>query len=96
MTVYKPETILDIEDKKRAADLIKRGLCTEYKNEDTDTFVQDNATTGVNEESHAEDMPEAPAEKETDTPADGASATFVEDKVTDPKKSNKSKTETTK
>lgn len=31
VTVYEPETILDVKDKERAADLVKRGLCAEYK-----------------------------------------------------------------
>ena len=31
VTVYEPETILEVKDKERAADLVKRGLCAEYK-----------------------------------------------------------------
>ncbi len=31
VTVYTPETILEVKDKERAADLVKRGLCAEYK-----------------------------------------------------------------
>ena len=30
-TVYGPGTVLDVKDKERAADLVKRGLCAEYK-----------------------------------------------------------------
>ena len=31
VTVYYPETILEVKDKERAADLVNRGLCDEYK-----------------------------------------------------------------
>lgn len=31
VTVYEPGTILDVKDKERAANLVERGLCAEYK-----------------------------------------------------------------
>ena len=31
VTVYEPGSILEVNDKERAADLVKRGLCAVYK-----------------------------------------------------------------
>ena len=31
VTEYPKDTILDVQDEERAADLVKRGLCSEYK-----------------------------------------------------------------
>lgn len=63
VTVYEPGTILDVKDKERAADLVKRGLCAEYKGKKAATV-----TLGVEapaEEAPAEEpAPEAPAEGE--------------------------------
>ena len=63
VTVYAPETILDVKDKERAADLVKRGLCAGYKGKKAATV-----TLGVEapaEESPAgEPAPEVPAEGE--------------------------------
>ena len=61
VTVYEPGTILDVKDKERAADLVNRGLCAEYKGKKAATV-----TLGVEapaEESPAEEpAPEVPAE----------------------------------
>ncbi len=63
VTVYEPGTILDVKDKERAADLVNRGLCAEYKGKKAATV-----TLGVEapaEEAPAEEpAPEAPAEGE--------------------------------
>ena len=55
VTVYESGTILEVKDKERAVDLVKRGLCSEYKGKKAATV-----TLG-------EETPEAPAE----TPAEG-------------------------
>ena len=31
VTLYRPDSILEVNDKERAASLIERGLCAEYK-----------------------------------------------------------------
>ena len=31
VTLYEPETILEVNDQERARDLVKRGLCSGYK-----------------------------------------------------------------
>lgn len=64
VTVYEPETILEVKDKERAADLVKRGLCAEYKGKKA-------ATVTLGEEAPAEDVPETPAEETPETPAEG-------------------------
>ena len=63
VTVYEPETILEVKDKERAADLVKRGLCAEYKGKKSATVTLGEETPEV----PAEDVPETPAE----TPAEG-------------------------
>ena len=59
VTVYEPGTILDVKDKERGADLVKRGLCAEYKGKKA-------AAVALGEET-----PEAPAEESPETPAEG-------------------------
>lgn len=59
VTVYEPGTILEMKDKERAADLVKRGLCEEFKG-------RKNATVTLGEETSAEEAGESPADK---TPA---------------------------
>ena len=67
VTVYEPETILEVKDKERGADLVKRGLCAEYKGK------KDAAVTLGEEtpEAPAEGSPETPAEESPETPAEG-------------------------
>lgn len=45
VTLYEPGTILDVKDKERASDLIKRGLCAVYngKKDATVTLGEDEA-----------------------------------------------------
>lgn len=63
VTVYEPETILEVKDKERAADLVKRGLCAEYKGKKA-------ASVTLGEENPAEDVPEVGADKNPAAPAE--------------------------
>lgn len=47
VTVYEPETVLEVKDKTRADDLVKRGLCAEYKGKKA-------ATITLGEDDHAD------------------------------------------
>lgn len=67
VTVYAPETILEVKDKERAADLVKRGLCAEYKGKKAATVTLGEETP----EAPAEDVPEIAAEESTETPEEG-------------------------
>lgn len=71
VTVYEPETILEVKDKERAANLVKRGLCAEYKGNKA-------ATVTLGEEAPAEDAPETPAEETPETPAEETPETPAE------------------
>ena len=75
VTVYKAETILEVKDKDRAADLVKRGLCAEYKGKKpaTVTLGEEAPEVPAEEapEAPAEDAPEASAEESPKTPAEG-------------------------
>lgn len=66
VTVYDPETILEVQDKDRAADLVKRGLCAEYKGKKAASV-----TLG-------EETPYAPAEEVSETPAEESPETLAE------------------
>ena len=63
VTVYEPGTILEVKDKERAGDLVKRGLCAEYKGKKAATVTLGDETP----EAPAEDVSETPEE----TPAEG-------------------------
>jgi len=67
VTVYAPETILEVKDKERAADLVKRGLCAEYKGKKAASVTLGEETP----EFPAEDVPETPAEETSETQAEG-------------------------
>ena len=67
VTVYEPETILEVKDKERAADLVKRGLCAEYKGKKAATVTLGEETP----EAPAGDVPETAAEESTETPEEG-------------------------
>lgn len=67
VTVYEPETILEVKDKERAADLVKRGLCAEYKGKKA-------ASVTLGEENPAEDVPEAGADKNPAAPVESGEA----------------------
>ena len=66
VTVYEPGTILEVKDKERAADLVKRGLCTEYKGKKP-------AAVTLGEDTPAE-VPEAGADKNPAAPAESGEA----------------------
>lgn len=59
VTVYKPGTILEVKDKERAADLVNRGLCAEYKGKKKTTVTLGDDTPAV--EGDAGTAPELPA-----------------------------------
>ena len=67
VTVYEPGTILDVKDKERAADLVKRGLCAEYKGKKPAAVTLGEETP----EAPAEEVPETPAEESPEPPAEG-------------------------
>lgn len=67
VTVYEPETILDVKDKERAADLVKRGLCAEYKGKKAATVTLGEETP----EAPVEDVPETVEEEFTETLEEG-------------------------
>ena len=76
VTVYEPGTILEVKDNERAADLVKRGLCAEYKGKKAATVtLGEESPFEKPEETPAADGAEAPFEKPEETPAaDGAEA----------------------
>ena len=70
VTVYEPETILEVKDKERAADLVKRGLCAEYKGKKAAAVTLGEETP---EEPESPEKPESPEETENpvEAPAEG-------------------------
>lgn len=57
VTVYEPGTILEVNDKERAADLVKRGLCAVYKGKAAGVTL-DAAAPGVPENPEGTKAPE--------------------------------------
>ena len=73
VTVYEPGTILEVKDKERAADLIERGLCAEYKGKKTvDIYI------GKEVPAKAEKTEEAPAKEAEETSTEGTTANTEE------------------
>ncbi len=68
VTVYEPGTILDVNDEKRAADLVKRGLCSEYKGEADASFTLGKPVAKAS----GKDKAAKSSKKETKEPATGA------------------------
>ena len=68
VTVYEPGTILDVNDVKRAADLVKRGLCAEYEGE-ADASITLGKPASKAPKGHAAKT----SKKETKEPSTGAS-----------------------
>ena len=66
VTEYPKDTILDVQDEERAADLVKRGLCSEYKGKKKAVVTLAAAEPQPTEK--PEDNPVADGSKE---PADG-------------------------
>lgn len=56
-TVYEPGSILEVNDKERAADLVKRGLCAVYKGKAAGVTL-DAAAPGVPENPEGTKAPE--------------------------------------
>ena len=47
VTVYEPGHVLEVKDKKRATDLVNRGLCEVYKETETKTETETETETGT-------------------------------------------------
>ncbi len=67
VTVYAPGTILEVKDKERGADLVKRDLCAEYKGKEPAAVTLGEETP----EAPAEEVPETSAEESPEPPAEG-------------------------
>ncbi|MCR4699756.1 MAG: hypothetical protein K5757_02210 [Bacteroidaceae bacterium] len=65
VTVYGPDTVLEVKDKERAADLIERGLCAEYKGRKSASV-----TLGGDESKEEEDEPKADVTEKSETEAE--------------------------
>lgn len=78
VTVYEPGTILEVNDKERAADLVKRGLCAVYKGKAAGVTLDavEPAAPGVPENPGNPDGAEEP--KGAETPEAGGQATKQE------------------
>lgn len=74
VTVYEPDTILEVKDKERAADLIDRGLCAEYKGKKAVAVTLGEETpSGETEGTEA-----APAEKAEEASTEGTTSNTKE------------------
>ena len=67
VTIYEPGSILEVKDKERAADLVKRGLCAEYKGKKMASVTLGEETLDAS----AEEVTETPAEESPEPPAKG-------------------------
>ena len=72
VTVYDPETILEVQDKDRAADLVKRGLCAEYKGKKSASVALGDDAAETPDEGAAETSDEGAAETSAEEAADAA------------------------
>lgn len=78
VTVYEPGTILEVNDKERAADLVKRGLCAVYKGKAAGVTL-DAAAPGVPENPEGTKTPEGAGSPDGATvPEAGGQATKQE------------------
>ena len=66
VTVYDPDTILEVKDKDRAQSLIDRGLCKEFKGKTAPTYI-----LGTEEEGSQPDESEGGTDENPDTGAAG-------------------------
>ena len=62
VTVYEPGTILEVKDKDRAADLVRRGLCTEYKGKKAAAVTLGKDVSTEAEQPHVDEVGNTPAE----------------------------------
>ena len=65
VTVYEAETILDVKDEERAADLVERGLCAEYRGRKAASVTLSDAgsVSAAQIRSNGLDIPEASSEE---------------------------------
>ncbi|BAU17509.1 hypothetical protein PIOMA14_I_1702 [Prevotella intermedia] len=66
VTVYDPDTILEVKDKDRAQSLIDRGLCKEFKGKTAPTYI-----LGTEEDGSQPDESEGGTDENPDTGAAG-------------------------
>ena len=66
VTVYDPDTILEVKDKDRAQSLIDRGLCKEFKGKTAPAY-----TLGTEEDGGQPDESEGGTDENPDTGAAG-------------------------
>ena len=66
VTVYDPDTILEVKDKDRAQSLIDRGLCKEFKGKTAPAY-----TLGTEEDGSQPDESEGGTDENPDTGAAG-------------------------
>ena len=69
VTVYEPETILDVKDVDRAQDLITRELCKEFKGKAAPTFVlgDQESESEADETNSSESLTESEGESENNS-----------------------------
>lgn len=66
VTVYDPDTILEVKDKDRAQSLIDRGLCKEFKGKTAPAYI-----LGTEEDGSQPDESEGGTDEKPDTGAAG-------------------------
>lgn len=66
VTVYDPDTILEVKDKDRAQSLIDRGLCKEFKGKTAPAYI-----LGTEEDGSQPDESEGDTDENLDTGAAG-------------------------
>ena len=66
VTVYDPDTILEVKDKDRAQSLIDRGLCKEFKGKTSPAYI-----LGTEEDGSQPDESEGGTDENPDTGAAG-------------------------
>ena len=70
VTVYDPDTILEVKDKDRAQSLIDRGLCKEFKGKTAPAYI-----LGTEEDGSQPDESEGGTDENPDTGAAGQEQT---------------------
>ena len=70
ITVYDPDTILEVKDKERAQSLIDRGLCKEFKGKTAPAYI-----LGTEEDGRQPDEGEGGTDESPDTGAAGQEQT---------------------
>lgn len=74
VTVYDPDTILEVKDKERAQELIDRGLCKEFKGKTTPAYILGTEEDGGQpdeSEGGTDENPDINASEETADSNDG-------------------------